>query len=406
MKFSTALCFLFISTSSFAQWTVVSNKGDGHLFFLNDTLGWGLGQKTIDGGHNWDTMKINVDHVYFTDAKNGHAITNTNTGPPTYYRSADGGNSWTDASVGFSGRYGGYLLDFPSKNVGFAFSGPVLHKTSNAGLDWDTTFYNPDFQIRYYDFIDDNNGFMACSHGFVGDIYLFRTSNGGTSWDSSIINFSSTLPYWAIVKALNTKELVAMITDYGKSEVLYSGDRGKTWVQRFKSDSMKLSSMDFPNRDTGYIVGSNYKIGADSGLVLRSTNRSLTWQILKSNYSRFLFYVDFITGTKGWALGQFREIIYTDNGGGAFTTSGLPQYAPRETKVFPNPSNGHLRIDFETRQNNAEVVIYNITGEIVMKRKVQRNIQDFFEFDVPSGLYFVQLLMDNGKEKTVKIIQK
>ena len=67
---------------------------------------------------------------------------------------------------------------------------------------------------------------------------------------------------------------------------------------------------------------------------------------------------------------------------------------PRVLHVYPNPSNDFLNI--ESNQNNSEISIYNITGQLLIHQKMlkQKTIIDISS--LIQGLYVVKLNNDKG----------
>ena len=75
------LILILLSNPAIAQWQLISNQGDGELFFVNDTLGFGLSKRTVDGGHTWQSLTSSTNPgIFFTDTDTGHMIVNSNTG--------------------------------------------------------------------------------------------------------------------------------------------------------------------------------------------------------------------------------------------------------------------------------------------------------------------------------------
>ena len=72
--------------------------------------------------------------------------------------------------------------------------------------------------------------------------------------------------------------------------------------------------------------------------------------------------------------------------------------------VFPNPTKGIFNIDFD---NFAKVILTNETGQIV--KTFQREQNQSHTFDISGlnpGIYFVQIINNNGVLKTMKLIKK
>src|SRR5688572_5818441 len=150
------ILFGCITALSQTPWQVIgtqvasptSGYRDGKVFFLNDTLGYGLFNKTNDGGNEWKLMNgiAGGAHIFFSDEQNGHRVHNTITGAPSYERTLDGGFSWHDLSSALpTGPYGQYDVFFPSTATGYIINNGRIFKTTDTGTTWVTKYQNSSF---------------------------------------------------------------------------------------------------------------------------------------------------------------------------------------------------------------------------------------------------------------------
>ena len=172
---------LLKTTDGGLNWTDYSNKLDypygangtvNDLFFLNDTLGWFVGDdateyaswKTTDGGETWNQMNFYITcprfGVDFTDESHGWIAGKFK------YSSSNGGNDWYNAYPTLT-TYA-YDVDFIDNNTGWMIgdSGQVS-MTNNAGFSWimePTPVISKLYKIQM---LDKNTGWIVGSNGTI-----------------------------------------------------------------------------------------------------------------------------------------------------------------------------------------------------------------------------------------------
>lgn len=83
------------------------------------------------------------------------------------------------------------------------------------------------------------------------------------------------------------------------------------------------------------------------------------------------------------------------------------ELAERTIKIYPNPTEGHLKVeisDFDKCQS-VSLSIYNIQGQLVLKRRMESSVCDLDISGRPNGLYVLQINID-GENTSWKIIKK
>lgn len=397
------LIFILVNNSSIAQWQLISNQGDGELFFVNDTLGFGLSKRTTDGGFTWQTLTSGTNAgIFFTDADTGHMIVNSNTGPPTYLRSFNSGISWTDMSAVFPDPYGAVLIHFPASGTGYAGT-EKFYKTSDGGNNWN--------MIHAGTIIGHSMHFTTVDTGYIGGSklntgpILLRTFDGGLNWDSLPIPFFSANSYQTIVFPATSSDIYAINAGDNVGEILYSSDAGLNWVTQFLDTNLTFLDIHFPTRDTGYVTGSNYQTGAaDFGLVLKTTNGGLNWTVQQTGYNKIIGRCYFIDGHRGWVSGAFGDVLYTDSGG---ETVGLNDLSDsNKWRLNPNPASQSTVLEFENpEQESHTLMIYDLQGRVVEKiTRVTTEQVIVNTANLNDGLYLFQLLNTGTVRFTGKLM--
>lgn len=85
---------------------------------------------------------------------------------------------------------------------------------------------------------------------------------------------------------------------------------------------------------------------------------------------------------------------------------GIETLEQNELNIFPNPGNGLFTISTEAPFNNATVVVYSISGQVIMSREniFGKEVQVDL-LNQPSGIFYVQLNNQGGSSYS-KIIKQ
>jgi len=79
--------------------------------------------------------------------------------------------------------------------------------------------------------------------------------------------------------------------------------------------------------------------------------------------------------------------------------------AASQAVIFPNPSNGLFNIQLAQLNGNVQVNIYDHLARLVSS---QQESSFFFQVDInrASGLYFIEILYEDGKREMHKVIKE
>jgi len=317
--------------------------------FIDINTGWivgdrGLVRKTTNGGLNWipqfiDTTQ-NAERVYFL---------NSNTGWITgeyLYKTSNGGDNWVkDINAPFASK----AIYFLNSNTGFLTSYYCrIHKTTNAGLNWNWKYSGSQHTFLYdIFFLNDNTGWTADESDGV-----IRTTNAGENWNR-IYQISGA--YCIFFKNANTGWIGGSIPYY----IMRTTNGGLNYVSQYLSLEL-------------------YNI----------------WKITKSNDSSI------------YAIGMPASIFKTTNGG-----VGINQISTEISSSFslsqnyPNPFNPVTKIRFDVastpliplRRGTLVVLkVYDVMGREVRTLVNERLQPGMYEvsFDgsaLTSGVYFYKI---------------
>ena len=81
---------------------------------------------------------------------------------------------------------------------------------------------------------------------------------------------------------------------------------------------------------------------------------------------------------------------------------GLENLKETQFNIYPNPSNGYLKIDVNQKENIKKISIRNILGELVYAKEYQ-NTEPIDISNLVDGIYFIDIYTNN-RSSTHKII--
>ena len=152
-----------------------------------------------------------------------------------------------------------------------------------------------------------------------------------------------------------------------------------SWVQQFSGNAESRASQILVDRqDNLYTVGS-FEGTVDFDPTLLVNNRTSAGQsdifIQKHSTSPLVSLLDAIVEEEG------------------------------SIKVYPNPTQARIRVDFQKKHKTVEMKIYDVQGRVRLKSNYS-NVE-YIEADVveESGVYLVELLLNGRERKTLKIIK-
>lgn len=68
-----------------------------------------------------------------------------------------------------------------------------------------------------------------------------------------------------------------------------------------------------------------------------------------------------------------------------------------QAKIYPNPSNGSVKIDLPATIENADIYIYNLDGKTLFKKQLHRNEENSISIShLDSGLYFLKIVYEGN----------
>lgn len=255
----------------------------------------------------------------------------------TVLRTIDGGSTWENVSVASADTIDFRDIEAFSANeaviLSAGFPGVVL-KTTDGGKSWNLVYedYREDIFFDAMDFWDDKNG-IAFGDAIDGRIVIIKTNDGGKSWQLTSAEESP--------EALDGEGGFAAsgtcITTLGdshvwiamgapKSRVLYSFDKGETWMatetpMAQDAPGAGMFSLAFSDANNGIAVGGNYMAPKVKTQVLaKSSDGGKSWSVIEnSGLNGFKSAVAQVPGSKTWVASGPSGVSYSMTDGDTWT---------------------------------------------------------------------------------------
>ena len=402
----TILLIGLFSNLSYSQlnWTVIKYDSIGNryddVFFLDDNLGWavdgsgGSVYKTTDGGLTWE-MKFETSNylrnIEFLNADIGFFGTLDD----KFYRSADGGDTWSlvtlspnppaicglDA-VGSSTIYGcGAFFTFPPANI---------IKSVDSGVTWqyiDMSAYATGLVEIL--FVDELLGYVS-GRSSTGGIIL-KTEDGGVTWTEI---YNSQIPgeyVWKLQLLENNTHIYGSIQSPVEGKLVKSTDSGQTWETKPSVEKF-VQAVGFITPDHGWM-------GGHTTGFYETTDGGDTWNFLGigNNLNRIFVINEHLVYASGAGVYKY---------GYSTLSTGITEGKQKDVlpvTIHPNPFSEKLNftIDFQ-HADNLVAEIYDANGKFLkelLTDKVDKAQKKNYSVDFPysAGTYILNIHTNNGR---------
>lgn len=364
-----------------ASWTYTGETGlwDAQaLEFVDPRTGFALKDnrhvvRTTDGGVTWETV---LEPVVFNSQNRGAGLAAPSRdviyvwgSENTYreysvYKSADGGDTWTEVEQVSADAIIGGTMAFFDENVGVLL-GPDLwiHRTNDGGNTWET-----DVTVE---------GFPA---GFEGKDFR----------DVAVIDENVA---WAV----------------GQQFIARTEDRGATW----QWIDHGVADIDSNFYAITFLDDGDAFIGSFDGTIISSEDGGVTWEVDTSVQGKYILFEAAFSDKGQIVFGTSNGHLIRRDVSGVSVEDGT---RVQDTFVleanYPNPFNSRTTIGFTIENSGGvELTVYDLTGRMVA-RLVNGTLNPGHhevEFDaqgLSSGLYLYQLETQSRLERRKMILVK
>ena len=405
----------------------------------------------------WTVFKTGPYH--FVDLKWVDSLTAYGTeGSMVFYKTIDHGKTWKEIDVEPGIAYGS--LSFPTPAVGYAFTGFTgkpdstkngIFRTVDSGKTWHKIYPYILYGQRAH-FFNAQTGFFI-NYGYEPE-QLWYTNDSGKNWIQT--NGWHGFDDWAITPSnrVYTSGYYEYEDQHGDfhyvSRLDNSGDMGyfwDDWHKAIEDSNVFWGFMSWPSNKVGYSLrgGDRYSFNT----LYKTIDSGLTWKRVDATFDNCIFGIYFLDSLFGYKFGCGGMIKRTDDGGKTWTSensgtlnlvggmykapdnnlyifgdSGLILYkSVNKTEgldnlvsnsltvsIFPNPCTTFLTLSWSAETENEKfiILIYDLLGKKVSELQKVTSSQgilrnEVVNFNLPAGIYLLELRSEKGYKSIVKI---
>ncbi|HRE76832.1 MAG TPA: T9SS type A sorting domain-containing protein [Flavobacterium sp.] len=233
---------------------------------------------------------------------------------------------------------------------------------------------------------------------------IYKTTNNGQSWQISsnglenALSLDNDIIFKIVANPLNQNQL-SVATSQG---IFTSYDNGDNWVQI--STNLVEQIIHSPFND-GVIIAASLTRDYSVFNVFYTTNMGENW----NSVSNDLLYNPFVSKVMFNFISNSFEIYAATSDIGIIKYNVIlenlnsPDFETSPTIiVYPNPSKNNLFL--ESNESLIEIKIHDALGKKI--KTVQPSVNEIDISELPSGLYILNVILENGKSESIRFIKE
>jgi len=205
---------------------------------------------------------------------------------------------WKIIQDGFIG--GANNLDFVNDSVGWINGwGNVIHKTNNAGENWNSILLDDNMYLYDIDFINESTGWATGSDGV--STHIIKSEDGGNHW----IQQKELESIWlGAIYATDENHVYTA----GNGKVFKTINGGADWIDVSPDlDDTYYNSVYFLNPDTGVVIGNYYDSTGSKCVVFKTMNGGDTWNKIIIDEFYGITDLQFLNDSSGYFIANTME---------------------------------------------------------------------------------------------------
>src|SRR5690554_3207490 len=389
------------------NWNINSNlfRDIRHIEYASDLVGYVIGHfdvyKTTNGGFDWEMVRQHVTNapvpkfITFLNEDVG-LIGCVGQSYSRYYRTTDGGSTWTQLpqpnpnydQISFLGFNEAGVL-FTSTYYG-TNTYSKTYKSSDMGQTWIEIYNEPLYQLNFT-----SPQVIYALKTYNGARKVVKSDDGGGIWTEILdLEGQSIMCYH-----FYTSEVGYLIAKTNNITSLHKTiDGGITWsISSLPTDleGRNFREMIFTDENQGYVMDND-------GIIFQTSDGGDNWSSLNVAYGGLSVHSQgnylFVGGPSG---NLWRRILPA-----VVSASDLDTKATAMT-IYPNPTNDIVNLKF-TKTNQPHTIKLSDSLGRILRTATQMNNENSFSWNVSElaqGVYFITIESENITEITKLIIR-
>ena len=389
-----SITFIGICNST-AQWTKINAIPAQKIVALavyGDTIlaasGTALLYKSADNGVIWTPVTVSNENISITTIDVIDNIIYLGTAVNGIFSSADNGLTWMKKGTNLLTVSG---IEKQGDNLYASTLGTGVFIYSQNTNNW-IPFNNslPTYSVNVFTILS-TAGSLLIGAGANGTLYRYDFNN--SQWDEEYY-YDILRPGLLINKLIYDADVIFAVNG---NRIIRSDNDGLNWTDD------KAGSIDGTSRNISSGKNSFYTITnlLNGGILIQVRNK------LSPAGSNWATDEEFIPNGFSYDIREFRNKLFLARDDGLYMKDMITgiDNTPSDTsdvELFPNPSDGS-EINISSTSEIHRLAIFNILGQLVYSYIVNNN-KLTLQPDLEKGVYFINLIMSDGRNRVKKII--
>ena len=349
--------------------TVRAMRNDAALAdicIVHEVLGWAVGDRgviwhTDDGGATWREQPSNVTchlhSVTFIDSRRGWAVGGESRqgragSRGVVLRTADGGTTWTEVPRLILPRLTGVRFFDPNRGIAFgesaSFSPSGVFTTHDGGTTWQPLAADAAGDWLAGDFLEPDVGAVAGPAGQLATLGQHQLVHSPLATAS--------------LRSVRAMRLVAPTGGWAVGDgglLLTTHDLGRSW-QTPPTDLPQSAADNFDFYAVAVQGTHVWAAGTPGTRVIHSPDDGQTWESIPTGQTVPLRALTFIDAQRGWAVGEFGNILATQDGGHTWQPQRTGGQRAALLALFAEPTDVPLELLADTGAADGYLAAVNI----------------------------------------------
>ncbi len=349
--------------------TVRAMRNDAALAdicIVNEVLGWAVGDRgviwhTEDGGANWREQQSNItchlNSVFFIDGRRGWAVGGESRqgragSRGVVLRTADSGATWTEVPHLILPRLSGVKFFDPNRGVAFgecaSFSPSGVFTTRDGGNTWLPIAADAAGDWLAGDFLEPEIGAVAGPGGQIATLGRHQLVHSPLATAS--------------LRSFRAMRLVAPTGGWAVGDgglVLTTHDLGRSW-QTPPADLPQIAADNFDFHALAVQGPHVWVAGSPGSRIFHSPDGGQNWESIATGQTAPLRALTFSDPQHGWAVGEFGNILATQDGGHTWHSQRSGGQRAALLALFAEPNDVPLEVLADSGAADGYIAAVNI----------------------------------------------